>query len=137
MEGNPPRRVVAEARLNKLGDDRASFSSPASCSNSPCEPLVRGIQSHMIRTSAWRGIVAAGILALASTATADSNKSYQVTGPVLEMTDSMIVVQKGKERWEIARDASTKIKGDAKVGSKVTIMYRMTATEVETKEGKK
>jgi len=68
---------------------------------------------------------------------AGSAKSYQVTGPVLEVNDNMIVVEKGKgqakERWEIARDANTKIKGDVKVGTKVTIMYTMTATEVEAK----
>ncbi len=61
-------------------------------------------------------------------------KTYQVTGPVLEVTSDMIVVQKGgKERWEIARDASTKVTGDLKVGAKVTIEYRMTATSAEVK----
>ena len=48
----------------------------------------------------------------------------------------MIAVQKGKDRWEIARDASTKVTGDLKVGSKVTIAYRMTATSVEVKAEK-
>ena len=60
-------------------------------------------------------------------------KTYQVTGPVLELTDTLIVVQKGQDRWEIARDASTKVTGDLKVGAKVTIEYRMTATSVEVK----
>ena len=60
-------------------------------------------------------------------------KTYQVTGPVLEMTGDMIVVQKGKDRWEIARDGSTKMPADVKVGDKVTIEYRMTATSVEAK----
>ena len=63
-------------------------------------------------------------------------KTYQVTGPVLEATDSMIVVEKEKgtnERWEIARDSSTKSSGEIKVGDKVTITYRMTATEIESK----
>jgi hypothetical protein len=59
--------------------------------------------------------------------------AYQVTGPVLELTDTKIVVQKGKDKWEIARDASTKVTGDLKVGSKVTIEYKMTATAVEVK----
>jgi hypothetical protein len=59
--------------------------------------------------------------------------AYQVTGPVLEVTDTKIVVQKGKDKWEIARDASTKVTGDLKVGSKVTIEYKMTATSVEVK----
>ncbi len=64
-------------------------------------------------------------------------KTYQVTGPVLEVTDATIVVQKGKERWELARDKDTAVDGDLKVGDKVTIYYRMTATKVETKAGKK
>jgi hypothetical protein len=62
-----------------------------------------------------------------------ATKTYQVTGPVLEVNDTMIAVQKGKDRWEIARDASTKVTGDLKVGSKVTIEYRMTATAVDVK----
>lgn len=57
-------------------------------------------------------------------------RTYQVTGPVLEVTPTMIAVKKGADRWEIARDAGTKIVGDLKVGSKVTIEYRMTATAV-------
>jgi hypothetical protein len=60
-------------------------------------------------------------------------KTYQVTGPVLALTDDMITVQKGQDRWEIARDASTKVTGDLKVGSKVTIEYRMSATSVDVK----
>ncbi|HSB09119.1 MAG TPA: hypothetical protein VLM38_06380 [Blastocatellia bacterium] len=59
-----------------------------------------------------------------------ATKTYQVTGPVLEVTNDMIVVQKGKERWEVARDASSKITGDLKVGATVTIQYRMTAVAV-------
>lgn len=64
-------------------------------------------------------------------------KTYQVTGPVLEVKADMIVVQKGSDRWEIARDASTKITGDLKVGSKVTVEYRMTAASAVVKEDKK
>jgi hypothetical protein len=45
----------------------------------------------------------------------------------------MIAVQKGKDRWEVARDAGTKVTGDLKVGSKVTIKYRMVATTVDVK----
>ena len=62
-----------------------------------------------------------------------ATKTYQVTGPVLEVTPTMIAVKKGADRWEIARDAGTKITGEVKVGSKVTIEYRMTATAVEVK----
>ena len=63
--------------------------------------------------------------------------AYQVTGPVLEVTDSKIVVQKGKEKWEMARDAGTKVTGDVKVGDKVTVEYKMTATSIESKGGGK
>jgi hypothetical protein len=59
-----------------------------------------------------------------------------VTGPVLDVSDSTIAVQKGKDRWEIARDSATKIEGDLKVGSKVTIQYRMIATSIEVKPEK-
>jgi hypothetical protein len=69
----------------------------------------------------------------AGSAFAAAPKTYQVTGPVLELTDDMIVVQKGKEKWEIARSKDTKVTGDLKVGAKVTIEYRMTAATVEVK----
>ena len=78
----------------------------------------------------------AGGLLISSLALAASAKTYQVTGPVLEVNSDMIVVQKGKDRWEIARDASTKIPADVKVGDKVTIEYRMHATSVEVKAAK-
>jgi hypothetical protein len=77
--------------------------------------------------------VAAVILALSATAFGAMAKTYQVTGPVLEVKSDMIVVQKGSERWEIARDAATRISGDLKVGAKVTIEYRMSATAVAVK----
>lgn len=62
--------------------------------------------------------------------------AYQVTGPVLDVTDSKIVVEKDKEKWEIARDKDTKVTGDLKKGAKVTIQYRMTATSIEAKDAK-
>jgi len=48
----------------------------------------------------------------------------------------MVAVQKGKDRWELSRDSSTKVDGDLKVGSKVTIQYRMVATTIEVKPDK-
>jgi hypothetical protein len=69
----------------------------------------------------------------ASTAAAGAPSSYQVTGPVLEVKDDMVVVQKGKEKWEIARDKDTKVTGDLKVGAKATIHYQMKATSIEVK----
>jgi hypothetical protein len=78
------------------------------------------------------------VFLFAALAMAAGPKTYQVTGPVLEIKDNVIVVQKGKDKWEVARDKDTKVKGDLKVGSKVTIEYIMTAATVEVKDaGKK
>jgi hypothetical protein len=96
----------------------------------------RLIYCHAMKLTTICGVMAASLFACASLAEAGSPKTYQVTGPVLEMNDTMIAVQKGKERWEIARDAGTKLNGDVKVGSKVTITYTMTAAEIEAKEAK-
>ena len=78
----------------------------------------------------------AATLGLSGLASASPSKTYEVTGPILEMNDSMITVQKGKEKWEIARDSSTKATGEMKVGDKVTITYTMAATKVEVKAAK-
>jgi hypothetical protein len=72
-------------------------------------------------------------LLFAIVAVAAAVKTYQVTGPVLEVRSDAIVVQKGKDRWELARDANTKVNGNLKVGAKVTIEYRMIATNVVVK----
>lgn len=72
-------------------------------------------------------------LLAASTALAAGTKTYQVTGPVLEVKEDVVVVQKGKEKWEIAKDKDTKVTGDLKVGSKATVSYTMKAVTVEAK----
>ena len=82
-------------------------------------------------------LIAAGGMALSGFAFAGSPSTYQVTGPVVAVDDSMITVTKGKEKFEIARDSSTKVTGDLKVGDKVTITYTMTAKEVEVKAAAK
>lgn len=63
---------------------------------------------------------------------------YQVTGPILEVSDTMLVVEgRGKERHEFARTADTKVDGgELKVGAKVTVKYTMTAASVEVKAAK-
>jgi RNase P/RNase MRP subunit p29 len=82
-------------------------------------------------------IFACALTFIATVALAAGPKTYQVTGPVLEVTPNTIVVQKGKDKWEISRDAATKVTGDLKVGSKVTIEYTMKAATVEVKDAKK
>ncbi len=64
-------------------------------------------------------------------------KDYQVTGPVVDVKDDVIIVKKGTENWEIARDKGTKTTGDIKKGDKVMIKYKMTATSIEGKEAPK
>lgn len=81
-------------------------------------------------------LVAAASVALSATGFAASPDSYQVTGPIVEVSDSKIVVMKGKERFEVARDSNTKVTGDLKVGDKVTVHYTMTAKEIEAKADK-
>ena len=88
-----------------------------------------------IKRSCLAALCAAALLAASSLNAADA-KTYQVTGPVLEVTPTTITVQKGNDKWEIARDSKTKTSGDVKVGAKVTIYYTMAATEVEVKEAK-
>ena len=79
----------------------------------------------------------AAVFLLASVAIAAGPKDYQVTGPVLDVSDDIITVQKGSDKWEIGRNKDTKINGDLKKGSKVTIQYKMTATSVEVKDAGK
>jgi hypothetical protein len=77
-------------------------------------------------------LVVIGVLVVASLAFA-GGKTYQFTGKVLEIKDNTIVVEKGKEKFEMAKDANTKIKGDLKVGAKVTVQYESRAAEIEVK----
>ncbi|MGC3991374.1 MAG: hypothetical protein QM796_17165 [Chthoniobacteraceae bacterium] len=80
-------------------------------------------------------LIAAALFTLQPMLHAGPN-TYQVTGPVLAVTDTTITVQKGKDPWEIARTPATKITGDLKVGAKVTIQYTMTAVSVDVKPAK-
>jgi hypothetical protein len=62
-------------------------------------------------------------------------KKYQVTGKVLDVSPTMIAVDKGGDRWEIQRDGDTKLNGaEPKVGDKVTVEYRMTAVNIDNKK---
>jgi hypothetical protein len=129
--------VYRIARKNK-GREVMPAESPWQIAAAGCERLeyfLRFAVLYCMKLNTLFSLVAAGTLALSSTAFAGA-KSYQVTGPVMEVTDSMIVVTKGKERFEIDRDANTKVTGELKVGDKVTIMYTMTAKEVEVKADK-
>ena len=73
------------------------------------------------------------VIALTYTAYAAA-KSYQFTGVVKTVTGDTFTVQKSaSETWEFTKDASTK--GAVKVGDKVTVHYKMIATEIEASAG--
>ena len=72
-------------------------------------------------------------VSMSAVSLAAATKTYQVTGPVVFANEDMIVVMKGNDRWEIVRDATTKMPGNIQVGDKVTITYRMYAESVEAK----
>jgi len=69
-------------------------------------------------------------LVLAAPASADP-KTVRVTGMLAELRDDLIVIEKGKERWEILRTPGTAVKGELKKGAKVSIEIRMSAASVE------
>jgi hypothetical protein len=59
-------------------------------------------------------------------------KSYQFTGTVKASDAGTLTVEKSaKETWQF--DVSKDTKGAAKVGDKVTVYYKMVATEIEAK----
>jgi len=60
-------------------------------------------------------------------------KTYQVTGPVLDIKGDIVTVQKDQDKWELMKDADTKITGTLAVGAKVTIEYKMVATKITVK----
>jgi hypothetical protein len=79
-------------------------------------------------------LAAAGFGAGYATAAAAAAKTYQVTGPVVEVRPDAIVVKKGTDNWEVARDSNTKVTGgEPKAGDKVTVTYRMSAASIEVK----
>jgi hypothetical protein len=59
-------------------------------------------------------------------------KTYQFTGDVTEVGKDAFQVKKGNEVWEFQIEAATK-GAPVKVGDKVTVKYRMSATEIEKK----
>jgi hypothetical protein len=75
-------------------------------------------------------------LAAATMAFAAGPKTYQVTGPILEIKGDVIVIEKGNEKWEFYCDAATRVDGELKVGSKNTVEYTMTAKKIEVKDVK-
>ncbi len=74
-------------------------------------------------------LVIACVLAIGAKAAA---KSYQFTGTVKSVEGNTFTVEKSaKETWTFESASDTK--GTPKVGDKVTVYYKMVATEIESK----
>ena len=83
-----------------------------------------------------RVLIAAFVLALLVTAFVAGGyaaaKSYQFSGVVKAVDGGSLTVEKSaKETWQF--EVSKDTKGTPKVGDKVTVYYKMVATEIEGK----
>jgi hypothetical protein len=75
---------------------------------------------------------------IAVTASAAGSKTYMLSGTVTDVKGDVFTVQKDNAKYEMTRDAAAKVNGEIKVGSKVSVAYKMTATTiVVTAESKK
>jgi hypothetical protein len=60
-------------------------------------------------------------------------KTYQFTGEVQKVEKGSFTVKKGTEVWEFEAGSEAKGADGLKVGDKVTVKYRMVATDVQKK----
>ena len=66
-----------------------------------------------------------------------AEKTYQVTGPVVSVTDTVIVVDKDvREVRDRPQQGHEAVAGEPRVGAKVTVKYSMTAASIEVKDEK-
>ena len=85
----------------------------------------------MRRVLLGAAVAIALVLAFVAGAVA-ATKSYQFTGVVKSDDGKTFSVEKNaKETWTFEKGSDTK--GTAKVGDKVTVYYKMVATEIEAK----
>ncbi len=79
-------------------------------------------------------LLAAAAVAVLSVSALAAQKTYQVTGPVLDVKDGIVTVEKGKAKWELAVDAAQA--ATVNTGDKVTIEYTMTVKSITVKADK-
>ena len=75
-------------------------------------------------------VVALSVLLFLALVYAAGPKTYQVTGPVLDIKGDVITVQKDTDKWELQKTADTAVVGKLAVGAKVKIDYKMVATKI-------
>jgi len=86
-----------------------------------------------MRRVLWIVMITALLIAAAVAGGYAAAKSYQFTGTVKASDGGMLTVEKtAKETWqfEVPKDLKG---GTPKVGDKVTVYYKMVATEIEAK----
>ena len=88
-----------------------------------------------MKTKIAFGLVAVMIIIFSVATFAAGGKTYQVTGTIVEVTATKIVVQKGTERWELDVGPETKGSGELKAGATVTITYTMNASKIDADAG--
>jgi RNase P/RNase MRP subunit p29 len=81
------------------------------------------------------GLILIGLLVSISAGAA--TRAVAITGQVTDVREDMIVIQKGKQQWEIARGPSTKVRGELRKGALVTIEVYMSAGTIDVREEKK
>jgi len=74
---------------------------------------------------------------LVSFAAQAATRAILITGPITDVREDMIVIQKGKQQWEIARGPSTKVRGELRKGALVTIEVYLSAGTIDVREEKK
>jgi hypothetical protein len=81
----------------------------------------------------WSGLFVAIVLLAYVAGGRAAAKNYQFTGTVKAAAGGSLTVEKSaKETWEFEVPSGTK-GGTPKVGDKVTVYYKMVATEIEAK----
>jgi hypothetical protein len=86
----------------------------------------------MRRKLLWVAITIGALAIVLAVVGVAAPKSYQFTGTVKTVTGTTFTVQKSPtEIWDFSTEATTK--GAPKVGDKVTVYYKMIATDIEVK----
>jgi hypothetical protein len=86
----------------------------------------------MKRFAVWGSLLALVAVLLLAGAAAGAEKTYQFTGTVKAVEGTTFTVEKSaQEIWTFSTDSSTK--GTPKVGDRVTVYYKMIATQIEAK----
>lgn len=86
----------------------------------------------MRRYVLWGSLGVLAVVLLLAGVVTGAEKAYQFTGMVKAVDAGTFTVEKSaKEVWTFSTDSTTK--GAPKVGEKVTVYYKMVATQIEVK----